>query len=850
MDERDIFIQVIQAADPAQGAALVQDLCGQDQALRQRVEALLDAHGRAVSFLESPPAGFAATADHRPISERPGAVIGPYKLLQQIGEGGMGVVFMAEQTEPLKRTVALKIIKPGMDTRQVIARFEAERQALALMDHPNIAKVLDAGTTDSGRPYFVMELVKGVPITKYCDEKHLPLRERLELMLPVCQAVQHAHQKGLIHRDIKPSNVLVAEYDDRAVPKVIDFGVAKATAQKLTDRTMFTEFGQVIGTVEYMSPEQAKLNQLDIDTRSDIYSLGVLLYELLTGSTPFGRKRLSEAAFDEMLRIIREEEPPKPSTRLSTTDELPNIAANRGSEPLKLNRLVRGELDWVVMKALEKDRNRRYETANGLAQDIGHYLADEAVQACPPSAAYRFHKFARRNRAALATALLVSGALALGTVVSTWQAIRATRSAQLAETARLAEAEQRTEAERQRQQAEANEKKAQSEAAKSQQVAQFLSEMFRGPSPWGQRGYDTKLLLEIMDRAADRIGTGLTEQPDIEADLRNTIGFTYWSIEEFEKSEAMYRRALELNRKTFGDEHPRVANSLTALALTLRDQGKRSEAEKLLREALAMQRKLLGSEHPDVANTLRDLGLVLGKENRAEAESVEREALAIRRRLYGSENREVADSLNRLAGVLGEGQHAESEALLREAVAMTRKLTRGSPDTTLGASLYTLAINLQHQGKLPEAEAAVRESLSMMSKATGNGSSWTASPLYRLTVILNLEGKTDELEQVFNEYPIPSVGRYRDSLLMARAVLLRDKGKLAEAENSFREALAIRQQTLGDKHPVTTESLKDLIDVLQKEGKLADADLLRREMTVPADATSPPPSTEPMPLEP
>ena len=356
--------------------------------------------GELGPFLEpGEDSGSTRTIAH-PITERPGTVIGPYKLLQQIGEGGMGVVFMAEQTEPIQRTVALKIIKPGMDTRQVIARFEAERQAVAMMDHPNIAKVLDAGTTDSGRPYFVMELVKGVPITKYCDEKHLPLRARLELFVQVCQAVQHAHQKGIIHRDIKPNNVLVAEYDNHAVPKVIDFGVAKATAQKLTERTMFTEFGQVLGTMEYMSPEQSKFNQLDIDTRSDIYSLGVLLYELLAGSTPFEGKRLHAAAFDEMLRIIREEEPPKPSTRLSSIDTLPSVAANRHTEPARLSKDVRGELDWIVMKALEKDRNRRYETASGFAADIERHLHDEPVEAGPPSAAYRLRKFVRRNKAA------------------------------------------------------------------------------------------------------------------------------------------------------------------------------------------------------------------------------------------------------------------------------------------------------------------------------------------------------------------------------------------------------------------------------------------------------------------
>jgi tetratricopeptide (TPR) repeat protein len=334
-------------------------------------------------------------------------MIGPYKLLQQIGEGGMGAVWLAEQSQPVSRKVALKIIKPGTDRRQVLARFEAERQALALMEHPNIAKVLDGGTTPDGRPYFVMELVKGEPITKYCDEHRLTPRQRLELFVPVCQAIQHAHQKGIIHRDIKPSNVLIAPYDGTPVVKVIDFGVAKATGQRLTERTLFTEFGAVVGTLEYMSPEQAELNNNDIDTRSDIYSLGVLLYELLTGTTPLNRKSLKQAALVEMLRKIREEEPPKPSTRLSSTEELPNIAANRGLEPKKLSGLVRGELDWIVMKALEKDRNRRYETASGFAMDVQRYLADEPVLACPPSAGYRLRKFIRRNKGGLAVAGII-----------------------------------------------------------------------------------------------------------------------------------------------------------------------------------------------------------------------------------------------------------------------------------------------------------------------------------------------------------------------------------------------------------------------------------------------------------
>ncbi len=407
MRERDIFIAAV-AMNAPERAAYLAAACGDDRELRRLVEELLAEHIREESFLlDAPPPGVNITIDQPP-AEKPGTQIGPYKLLQQIGEGGMGVVYMAEQTEPVKRRVALKIIKPGMDTRQVIARFEAERQALSLMDHPNIAKVLDAGATASGRPYFVMELVKGQPITQYCDEHHLTPRQRLELLLPVCQAIQHAHQKGIIHRDIKPTNILVAEYDQQPVPKVIDFGVAKATSQTLTEKTMFTGYGQIVGTLEYMSPEQAKVNQLDIDTRSDIYSLGVLLYELLTGSTPFDRKRLRSAAFDEMLRIIREEEPPKPSTRLSDShDSLPSISALRQTEPAKLTKLVRGELDWIVMKALEKDRNRRYETANGFAADVQRHLNDEPVQACPPSALYRFRKFARRNKVAVAVTGLV-----------------------------------------------------------------------------------------------------------------------------------------------------------------------------------------------------------------------------------------------------------------------------------------------------------------------------------------------------------------------------------------------------------------------------------------------------------
>src|SRR5438094_7197864 len=404
MTEREIFTAALNKADPAERAPFLDEQCAGNAPLRQRIESLLAEHQQLGSFMDVP--SRMATIDQP--TERPGTQIGPYKLLQQIGEGGMGVVYTAEQKEPVQRKGALKTIKPGMDSKQVIARFEAERQALAMMDHVNIARVLDAGATESGRPYFVMELVHGVPITKYCDDNRLTPRQRLELFVPVCQAIQHAHQKGIIHRDIKPSNVMVTLYDGKPVPKVIDFGVAKATEQRLTQRTLFTQSGTMVGTPEYMSPEQAEMSALGVDTRSDIYSLGVLLYELLTGSTPLSHRRVQEAAYAEVLRLIKEEEPPKPSTRLSDSgEELLSISAQRHMEPAKLTKLVRGELDWIVLKTLEKDRNRRYETANGLAMDVQRYLADEPVVACPASAGYRLRKFARRNKTGLAVAGLI-----------------------------------------------------------------------------------------------------------------------------------------------------------------------------------------------------------------------------------------------------------------------------------------------------------------------------------------------------------------------------------------------------------------------------------------------------------
>jgi serine/threonine protein kinase/tetratricopeptide (TPR) repeat protein len=433
MDPERLFHDALERPS-ADRRRFVAEACAGDEALRGRVEALLHAHENPGSFLAENLPGATVTCD-RPVQEGAGTIIGPYKLLESIGEGGFGEVFLAEQAEPVRRKVALKVLKPGMDSRQVVARFEAERQALAIMDHPNIAKVFDGGSTPSGRPYVVMELVRGVPITEFCDSNHLTPRQRLELFVSVCHAVQHAHQKGIIHRDLKPSNVLVSRHDVTPVVKVIDFGVAKALGQTLTDKTLFTGVAQMVGTPQYMSPEQAGMSDLDVDTRSDIYSLGVLLYELLTGTTPFTKERFKQAAYDEIRRIIREEEPPKPSTRLSDSkDSLPSISAQRQTEPAKLTKLVRGELDWIVMTALEKDRNRRYETANGFAMDVQRYLADEPVLACPPSAGYRLRKFGRRNRRTLFTAALLGISLLVVAGIFGWVASdRATRRTRNAE---------------------------------------------------------------------------------------------------------------------------------------------------------------------------------------------------------------------------------------------------------------------------------------------------------------------------------------------------------------------------------------------------------------------------------
>jgi len=640
---QSIFTTAVENHAPDEWAKFLDDACGENAELRGRVELLLKAHQGEDSFLDRGDEDEPDATIDQPITEKAGMEIGPYKLLQQIGEGGFGVVYMAEQSEPVERRVALKIIKPGMDTRQVIARFEAERQALAMMDHPNISKVLDAGTTESGRPYFVMELVKGIPITKYCDQQHLTPKERLDLFIPICQAVQHAHQKGIIHRDLKPSNVLIALYDDRPVPKVIDFGVAKATSQKLTEKTMFTHYGQIVGTLEYMSPEQANLNQLDIDTRSDVYSLGVLMYELLTGATPFDRQRLRTAAFDEMMRIIREEEPPKPSTRLSTSESLPSVAASRHTEPKKLSTLVRGELDWIVMKALEKDRTRRYETANGLANDIQRYLDDEPVVACPPSASYRFRKFARRNKPTIVTTALIALTLIFGLVGTSWQAVLATHAKKKEAVQRTAAVAAGEEAEREKKAAVAARDEAESlrdRAEQSSDVAEARRLEADKERRRAEQNYRTARA--AVDRLFTRVAERLQGKPHMEqirrALLEDALEFYQGFLKEWSDNPELkmetalaHRRAGEI-QGLLGDWEKSLANHQTStemltelnrispanveyrahlarghdyLADALTRLARFKEAEEQIEAAIPMWEELVES-HPQVPEYLED----------------------------------------------------------------------------------------------------------------------------------------------------------------------------------------------------------------------------------------------------
>ncbi|HEX4119679.1 MAG TPA: protein kinase [Verrucomicrobiae bacterium] len=705
--EEAIFVAALPLS-AAQRAAYLDQACAGNPRLRRRVEGLLQAHEKAGAFLETPPGGVqpfppvpvptpappvagATVLLSLPSLEKAGDKIGRYKVREKIGEGGCGVVYVAEQEEPVRRRVALKVIKLGMDTKSVIARFEAERQALAMMDHPNIAKVLDAGATEAGRPFFVMELVRGIRITDYCDQNKLTTADRLDLFMKVCQAVQHAHQKGIIHRDLKPSNILVTLHDGVPVPKIIDFGIAKATEGRLTDMTVYTELHQFIGTPAYMSPEQAEMSGLDIDTRSDIYSLGVLLYELLTGKTPFDTKTLMEAGLDEIRRIIREDEPPRPSTRLSTMldADLTAVAKRQSSESPRLVRLIRGDLDWIVMRALEKDRTRRYETANALAVDIKRHLDNEAIIARPPSNLYRFQKMIRRNKLAFVAASAVIVSVLVGLGLSTYSFVREKKANDAAQSA----------------------------AKKSQQVAGFLQDMIKGIGPEVAKGEDTKMLRAIVDKTADRIGTELAGQPEVEAELRSTIGKVYYDLGALTNAAEMQTDLLGLVEKCYGKESTNTASAIQQLAATMLELHEYPKTEELELRAIDIWRKTVGTNDGRLALTLNDLGLVHAYRGElAQAEDLLRQGMAIRLRLPGDNREDLRESFNNLGMVLCDrGNLAEAANADRKGLDLERAL---HPEGTVDEAilLNNLANILQNQGDFAGAQTAYQESLLLLTK--------------------------------------------------------------------------------------------------------------------------------------
>ena len=708
------------------------EACGENGELRAEVEELLRAHEGAAEFLpqDGPAAPELEGEFGRVKPEQAGDRIGPYKLLEQIGEGGFGVVWVAEQEKPVRRRVALKIIKPGMDTREVIARFEQERQALAMMDHPNIARVLDAAATPLGRPYFVMELVRGTRITEFCDKAKLPTADRLRIFIAVCQAVQHAHQKGIIHRDLKPSNILVTLHDGVPVPKVIDFGIAKATQQqRLTDLTIYTRFEQMIGTPLYMSPEQAEMSGLDIDTRSDIYSLGVLLYELLVGRTPFDPETLMKRGLDEIRRVVREQEPQKPSTFVSTMalDLRSTVAQYRQTDGAKLIGQIRGDLDWIVMKALEKDRVRRYETANNLAEDIQRHLASEPIRARPATRLYRFRRFAKRNKVAFGAGIGIATALMIGLAITTLMFFKEKQA---------------------RERAVAAEQKATTEARKSQQVAQFLKDMLNGVGPSVALGRDTKILREILDRTADRVGKDLKDQPDVDAELRSIIGDVFWALGDMGNAGAMHRQALVLRKTFLGNEAPAVAASLNNVANTLAAEA----AESMHHEALAMRRKLLGDDHPDVAESLVRIAVSLRRQGKSrEAESIAGEAVTICRKSFGNEHPRLAEALLTLASVVGHlGRPAEAEMIHSEVLEMRKKLL-GHEHPDVAESYLHLAQSLQDQNKLAESESQFREALRLDRKFLGQDHPDLASTIFNLSVVLQRQGNFTEAAKMLRD---------------------------------------------------------------------------------------------------
>ena len=755
---------------------------------------------------------------------KPGAVIaGRYTLVERLGEGGMGEVWMARQTEPVRRDVALKLVKPGMDSRAVLLRFEQERQALALMDHPHIAKVLDGGLTQGRRPFFVMELVGGLPVTKFCDEAKIAIRERLELFILICQAVQHAHQKGIVHRDLKPSNILVAMVEGQPVPKVIDFGLAKAIGGRLTDESISTQFGIVVGTLEYMSPEQACFADADVDTRSDVYSLGVVLYELLTGLRPFDGKRLRKAVFGEMIRMIREEEPSKPSTRLSTEESSPSLAALRQIEPAELTKLLRGELDWLVMKCLEKQRDRRYETVNGLARDIQRFLADETLEARPSSAIYSCRKFIRRNRRAVIGSTLVSLAILGGIGGALWGVIQAERAeAQSVVDRETAKIKEKTAA----------------------QLTEYLVRLFESADPIGldaagfhgpgERSED-QMGRRMLDRGAEIVRESLQDQPLQRAALLDAMGNSYRNLGAWEKAEVLLAESLGLRRTHLSLHSGESLVSSQSLAHLARDKGEYADADRLYRYVIARREKLYTPNHLLVAETkaylawmtfhrpLSSEGPQFNQDRLAEAERLLLEVLGVRESLLPANHRDIGYTLAALASIKLSQPKQELSALAY-ATRAAEVFRKSGQDTFLGNAVVELvkAENHRKAGRYDLAEVGYLNVLTVFRRHLGDRHPLVLIQLGNLAGLYRKQGDQIKAEKTIKEFlelvrPMPALRSQAMVVdgLMQYADEVRQKRSNPEAEALYREALQYaREKPQGNEKNV--EGLEKRLAGLRK----------------------------------
>ena len=764
---REIFARALDFAAPLDRASFIQSVCGKNGVLRERVLGLIGAHDQAGTFLPES-SELPATPDQQRDSlrsavsaESPGALVGRYKLLEKIGEGGFGVVYMAGQCEPVKRKVALKIIKLGMDTRQVVARFEAERQALAMMNHPNIARVFDAGATETGRPYFVMELVDGVPITEFCDKSKLSVEERLRLFISVCEAIQHAHQKGIVHRDIKPNNVLISIHNDRPLPKVIDFGIAKAIGHDLTDNPVFTRLHEFLGTPAYMSPEQSDSGRLDIDTRSDIYSLGVLLYELLIGRTPFGASELHSACHYEIRPRIPKDEPLKPSIRLNTieADDRSRMASLRNADPRQLQRALKGDLDRIVMKAMEKDRSRRYESASAFAQDIARYLNAEPVTAVPPSVTYRLSKFASRHRTALAVALLLGLVLVAATLISTWLAVRAFAAERTAvalleteQHARMQIVRMLAEVKQARQAADQEAVRARAEAASAEAVARFVGEdLFGAADPESEPERDITLRA-VLDRASRQLPTSLSEQPLAAASLHTTIGRAYRNLGLYSEAVDHLGRAYDLQLRVSGERQESTLRAMIRYAQALHFADQRQESIPLILKARELVASVLGASHPlHIKCTVLLASMRYRNREGEEAFRLAEEAYSAAQVTPEVEDGDLFSAMHLVArhrGRKATGRFEDGETLLKQLSNLSQERFGADHILTARARHNLAAFYYDSGQKLEEAERLYLDSLQSFRRILGEGSNMARMARANLALLYEvLRRPADTLHQ-------------------------------------------------------------------------------------------------------